>query len=347
MNVLLGDISSYKAICVAKFISENYPDIKIYSFDARPFTKNIRTKYVDEHVLIKNNEIDTYLDIIDRYAINCFLPVINENLNEIWKNKNKFGDSLYYLGTYDSYQVLNDKDKLHHLATGLDIPVPKKYKNLEEAEIPFVVKPTNLSSSKGVIYIDSRHDIPDNLSKENLIIQQFIKGTGVGYSFYCKDGIILNAYGHKRLAEYPVTGGSSTYREHYEDNRMNEIAKKVVGHLNYTGFAMFEFKLDQNNNLYLLEVNPRIWGSINQGLANGVNYFEGIFGKPKEKIMIRNKHLKTYIGPLIYLSLLKYFLHFKIEPLANFFGNLFINEPDISLLKDPKGYLSAILRKLY
>ena len=347
MNILIGDISSYKAIVVAKFIKENYPGIKVYTFDSREFTSRFRTKYSDKNFIIKNDGLDDYFKIIKENNIDLLFPVINEKLIEFWQNKNEFNNALSYLGDYSSYQILNDKSQLHALANNLDILVPEKYKNLEVAEAPFVIKPTNLSSSKGMIYINKKSDIPANLNFRKKIIQKFVKGSGVGYSFYCINGKIFNGYGHIRLAEYPIAGGSSTYRTHYTDKRMHEVANKIVKCVNYTGFAMFEFKLTENNELYLLEVNPRIWGSINQGLVNGVNYFEQIIGSPKKQLNIQKKQLNTYISPLIYLSFLKYLLKYQYQPLLKFLKHFSVNAPDVSFVNDPKGYLSTIFRKVY
>lgn len=346
MNILLGDISSYKAITVAKYICEYYPEIKIYSFDSRSFTKYFHTKYVQKNIIIEEDNLTAYMLIIKKLDIDFFIPVINSSLSQFWKNKSDFKGALNYLGRFDTYSILNDKANLHKLAYSLKILVPNRYDTIEEAKVPFVIKPTNLSSAKGVLYVNHKNEIPKDYFFEKIIIQDFITGIGVGYSFYCKNGEIANGFGHKRLAEYPISGGSSTYRESYEDPRMYKIADKIVKHLKYTGFAMFEFKLTNSNELYLLEVNPRIWGSINLGLVNGVNYFKKIIGDSKIKPKKRKKMIKSYVSPLIYVSLLQYLLKFKIKPIGIFVKNIFNSKPDVSLLDDPMGFASTILRKL-
>lgn len=346
MNILLGDISSYKAMVVAKFLKANYPEISIYSFDSKNFTNKYHTKFTDKHIVLDTYNIDSFLDLIKKYKIDYFLPVINEELKTFWKNKDRFKQTLDYLGDFKDFSILNDKVLLHDLAEKLQVKVPKKYKIIEEALPPYVIKPTNLSSAQGVIYINNKNDVPKDYNFENTIIQQFVKGIGVGYSFYCKNGVILNGYGHKRLAEFPISGGSSTYRTHYEDDRMVAIADKIIKHLSYTGFAMFEFKLTKENELYLLEVNPRIWGSINQGLVNGVNYFEGFLGSSKLKITKRERHINTFISPHVYFTLIQYLSNFKFKQINIFFKNIFNNKADVSLFLDPGGYLSSILRKL-
>ena len=347
MRILLGDISSYKAIVVAKFLKENYENIEIYSFDSHKFTNNIRSKYSDKHIIIDPVDIEGYANFITKNQIDYFIPVINENIKTILQNRVNFGNCLDYLGDFEIFEKLNNKKLLMSLAKELKIKIPKTYKNINDAKYPCVIKPTNLSSAKGVNYINNQVSLDKAKNKyynqENIFAQEYIKGIGVGFSVYANNGEILSGYGHKRLAEYPITGGSSVYRCSYHDNRMLEIAEKLLEEWTWTGFAMFEFKLTPNNELYLIEVNPRIWGSINQGLQNGVNYFESMFGK----IMKQNTtKVKTYLSPFFYYALLKYLFKLDFKHLYDFIKNRHYNKPDVNAWDDPKGYLSLILRKL-
>ena len=347
MRVLLGDISSYKAVVVARFLKENYNNIEIHTFDSRGFTKFIRTKYSDKHHIIKSTDTNKYIELIREYNIDHFIPVINENIKFLLKNKELFGDSLKYLGDYKIFEKLNNKKLLMELAKELEIKIPKTYQDINQATYPSVAKPTDMSSSKGVVYIINQEDLEKARQKykdeENLIVQEYVDGVGVGYSMYIKDGKIITAYGHKRLAENPISGGSSVYRETFYDKRMEDIAKKILDKWRWTGFAMFEFKLTNDNQLYLIEINPRIWGSINQGLENGVNYFENMLGKT---VIQKLTEQKTYLSPLFYFTLLKYLLAFDLKHTLNFIKNIKYNRADVSISSDPKGFLSLIFRKI-
>ncbi len=347
MKILVGEISSYKAIVIARFLKKNYKDYIIYTYDKKKRSNYIRSKYSDKHFYINPKRFEEELQkLIKENNIDFFFPVINNTLSIILKNIDKYGKSLSYLGNVESFYILNNKISLYNLAKKLNILVPEKYDSLEEAKFPYVIKPTNLSSAIGVHYIFDKNDLVKVKNNENNIIQEFVKGTGVGYSFYCKNGKIAHGYGHSRLTEIPITGGSSTYRTYYHNNTMHEIASKIVDDINYTGFAMFEFKLTKENELYLLEVNPRIWGSINQGIVDGnVNYFEKILGDSVEK-QIKNKNVNTYIAPLVYKSFLKHIIKFHFKHLFLFLMNFYRNKPDVGIFNDPKGYISTILRKL-
>jgi predicted ATP-grasp superfamily ATP-dependent carboligase len=54
---------------------------------------------------------------------------------------------------------------------------------------------------------------------------------------------------------------------------MEKIAADLLEHYHWHGVAMVEFKLRESDKKpVLLEVNPRIWGSINQSVLAGVDF---------------------------------------------------------------------------
>jgi predicted ATP-grasp superfamily ATP-dependent carboligase len=53
---------------------------------------------------------------------------------------------------------------------------------------------------------------------------------------------------------------------------MEGYATRLLKHFNWHGVAMVEFKLNHQGEPFLLEVNPRFWGSINQAVQAGVDF---------------------------------------------------------------------------
>lgn len=351
MNVLISNISSFKAIVICKYLKERYGSVNIYSFDTRHFTRYFRTKYSDRHYVIERSAyLESVLDILRKDNIDLFIPIHSSEMDTVLQNKRKAEKALAYWGSYESFAILNDKNRLYELAKGLNINVPKKYNNIEEAQVKCVIKPANQSSAKGVRYFFNQEKLDreksDLDSNMDIIIQEYIQGEGVGYSVFANNGVIITGSGHKRLAEYPISGGSSVYRESYENEEIRSISGKILHATKWSGFAMFEFKLTPENEIYLIEVNPRIWGSINQGLQNGVNYFEDIIGKADFIKNSDKRNVKTYLSPLIYLSLIKYLQQLNFKPLLTFIGNAFHNRADVNIFSDFKGWFGTILRKL-
>jgi predicted ATP-grasp superfamily ATP-dependent carboligase len=352
-KILLGEISSYKSIVIAKYIKQYYPGKAVYSYDYNNAVKRFHTKYCDEFISVPDpkSDSDGHLEflrrIIENREIDVFIPVHSDMYGEYIKKKEMFGKAFSYVGDSEQFARLHDKGKFDKLVTELNIKRPQTFDSVDSAKPPFVIKPPNLSSAKGVKYVLNEKDRRTHRAHYNsdLIIQEYVKGVGIGYSVFARDGEILVGFGHVRLAEQPVTGGSSVYRDSYYDNRVRELAEEIVSAVKWSGFAMFEFKLTDEDEIYVIEVNPRIWGSINQGLQNGYNYFEPILGKSTFKAN-QGVRYKTYLSPLVYLAFLNYLSRLKTRPFISFLKNIRVNMADVSFRDDPKGYISMIARKM-
>lgn len=353
MKILLGEISSYKAIVIAKYLKKTYKNIEIIGYDYKKVITKVHTKYIDQCVHIPKNNLNQYIyeiaEIVRCNQVDFFIPVHSDYIGDILLNKNKFGNTLSYIGNYSDYLMLHEKDQLMKLCNKIGVRVPVVYDNIVNAKFPFVVKPTNKSSSKGVKYCFNEKDKKDLLETykfDSYICQEYIEGEGCGYSVYCIDGKIKIGYGHIRIAEFPISGGSSVYRKSYTHPDMKKNAEIILQHIKWTGFAMFEFKLTPNNELILIEVNPRIWGSINQALTNNVPLFNEFIGDLDLLQESNGKEKTTYLNPQIYYSLLLYCLCGKFFPLKEFIKNWRKNASDVSFFYDMGGFLSIILRKL-
>lgn len=355
-TILIGEISSYKAIVCARFLEENYDgDIQILTFDYRSFTAYFHSKYTQGHHIVSNPNLssEAYIldikQIIERYNVDLFFPVNSKFLSILLENRDKFGLTLSYFGSNSNYNILNNKN---HLQMFLDMQniriMPRHFDSIENATMPFVFKPEAKSSSAGIVYFFSHMDYINKAKNivEKGVFQEYIAGIGIGFSCFCRNGEIVDSYAHKRLVEYPISGGSSLYRAPYKDSRLMNIVSEIVKATNWSGFAMFEFKLTPDNELFLIEVNPRIWGSINQGLVNGINYFEALLGPVNISREPTPKPKFTYLPPLIYFAFIRLVLRGKCKPLFNFISNHQSNVSDVSILKDFGGYLSLILRKI-
>src|SRR6185436_16993889 len=84
---------------------------------------------------------------------------------------------------------------------------------------------------------------------------------------------LVAGFVHRRLHEYPVSGGSSTYREAIKDEGLVARCAAFLAQLGFTGVAMLEWKRDVRDGvLKLLECNPRFWGSLHQAVLAGVPF---------------------------------------------------------------------------
>jgi predicted ATP-grasp superfamily ATP-dependent carboligase len=119
-----------------------------------------------------------------------------------------------------------------------------------------------------------------------ILLQQRIVGPGSGVYLLVWDGVVRAAFQHRRLREYPPSGGGSSYCESVAlDPELLDLSTRLLQRYDWQGVAMVEFKIDHVTGApYLMEVNGRLWGSLQLAIDAGVDFprllIESVFGNP-------------------------------------------------------------------
>jgi predicted ATP-grasp superfamily ATP-dependent carboligase len=184
---------------------------------------------------------------------------------------------------YDKWQTIQ-------VAQSVGVPVPRSYcpdtihevSGIPHAESnEWVIKPRKGSGSRGVRYVENHAQllsVYQEVSRKypRPIIQERIPsgGSAVGVFFLLgNDRKPLAVFSHRRIREYPITGGPSTLCESFRDDALIRQSLKLVKELDCIGVSMVEYKFDSRSNQYLLmEVNPRFWGSLQLAIYASVDF---------------------------------------------------------------------------
>lgn len=167
--------------------------------------------------------------------------------------------------------ALNDKETVARLGRELGIPVPEAYAP-DAARFPCAVKPRcgerfglaaaqRYKIAKDPEELSAFREHFKSLTGEEPLLQQYLPGGGMGCSVVAVDGRVTRCVCHRRIREYPVTGGPSSCAVALRDPVLEGYAAKLMERVNFSGLAMVEFKLDGEGSPFLLEVNPRVWGT--------------------------------------------------------------------------------------
>jgi hypothetical protein len=106
-----------------------------------------------------------------------------------------------------------------------------------------------------------------------VLLQQRIRGLGVGVFALCVDGEPAALFAHRRLLEKPPSGGVSVLSEAIPlEAAPVEASLRLLRALRWQGAAMLEYKRDLDGQCYLLEINPRFWGSIQLAIDSGRDF---------------------------------------------------------------------------
>lgn len=287
MTAIITDTKYRMSLSLIRDLADNGIDIVACGGEERPFA--FLSKGVNRRVVLPDPKanpqlyterlLDLCSEIRDKEGQKpVLLPVGAASLALITDKARRFEEvCLCALPIYEALEAANDKAQLAELAVDAGVPVPESFAPTSDDDFfkyqyPLVVKPVfgekqGLTAAMRYVIahtpqqaIKAYRDFTfDNTPP---VVQKYLEGGGYGYSVIADRGEIVNAVCHKRLREYPVSGGPSTCCVTVDGGFLKQYAEKLVKALNFTGPAMIEFKMDKQGHPYLLEINPRLWGTF-------------------------------------------------------------------------------------
>lgn len=194
-----------------------------------------------------------------------------------------------------SLDLARNKANLFETARALGIAVPRTVRTrtyedltswMSDFELPFVVKAVSELSDLKTTYFYTRQEVQtaietdtlaEPISQGELVIQELILGPGQGFFSLYQDGSCRRVMMHERIRENPSTGGSSWAAKSIESDALFTAGTALLDELRWHGPAMVEFKLDSRTGVpVLMELNPKLWGSLDLTVASGVDIPNGI-----------------------------------------------------------------------
>lgn len=235
------------------------------------------SRYCNEKLICPNpkNEkqfIQFLIGYLQKNTVDVLLPIGYATTVMISKHKEEL---LPYVkipvANYEIMQIASNKEKTMQLADKLNISIPTEYTSIKNVEIfPVVVK--GIYESGHIKYLNSPEEIQQIDFKE-YILQEYIPGDGYGFYALFNHGSVRAYFMHKRVREYPITGGASTCAVSIYDENLKEEGLKLLESLQWHGIAMVEFKKDVRDKKFkLMEINPKFWGSLDLSIASGMNF---------------------------------------------------------------------------
>ena len=204
---------------------------------------------------------------------------------------------------YWATQILTQKDKFREflsehgfntpLASGYD-DYQTAYDDIERFKFPVMVKPIDSSGSKGVVKITNKEELRAAFDEamhysraKRIVIEEFIKKKGYqvsGDGFSVDGKLVFTSYGNelysgKGTREYVALGEfwPSLLSAELKEKVDNELQKLITALGMKTSAYNIEVILDENDDVYILELGPRNGGSYIPQLieyATGVDLVE-------------------------------------------------------------------------
>lgn len=246
------------------------------------------SKYAAGHTPLPNT--DGLVALCERLAAQnggkiIFLPAGAKTLRFVSENRAAFEPFCHLLLADPAVlELANDKERMGQIARRIGVPAPAVFEPGEE-RLPCVVKPT--CGEAFSLKAEQRYRIvrtPEELNAARAlflpyggepVVQEYIEGYGAGVSLVMdQDSEPVAVICHRRVREYPLSGGPSTCCESMYDEALVDYAVKLLQEIRFVGVAMVEFKGSAETGFRFLEINPRIWGTFPLTFAAGSDFSE-------------------------------------------------------------------------
>lgn len=328
MNILITDIFYRKSFDVFNCLQKAFPDAHFiitsddYGYCSRQkakvlyksrlfFLPKSNEKAFNYHLLgiIEAYEKQTIVYIpVEEDTTRLFLQFINE------KGKHNFR---FLLPDATNFDTARDKKRLSVFCVAHQIPVPQYFdkQSLRDLSDDFklIGKPSIGSGGKGIIRTTAKAlREQSSIDFEQYLVQEEIPdGKHITGTFFLYDkGKVIGSYCHKRRRTYPQEGGVTVLSEFMVNNAALQTAKKLLQKLQWSGLAMVECLYDKRDAQYkIIEVNPRLWGSILLSEFSGAalleNYVRRCTDLPLQTYPLNSKAKIRWVFPYDVINWLK------------------------------------------
>ncbi len=192
-----------------------------------------------------------------------------------------------------TFEIASDKRLTFEHARRAGIPIPKTdcISRWTDFRPPLVLKHVRSGAVVARTPAEAAERIGAlNGNGKDYLVQEYVEGrNGYGYFGFFWHGKEVAYFMHERLVQFPKEGGPSVLARSIRNDRLRHLGKTLLESLAWHGVAMVEFKRsDRDGELYLMEINPKLWGSLDLAIASGADFpvwiaralVEGSFPKP-------------------------------------------------------------------
>jgi len=282
-------------------------NIKVIGVDAKARVPTINRLDALEKVPFAEHPdfIKTVLEICKKYKVQVIQPLVTRELEIFANNIELFEQNSIQIcvSPLENLHIANDKGLLlQELAkSGLYVP---KYKiittpldfqdacyELGSPDIPVCFKPTHSNGSRGFRIIDEKKNKADILFYEKpnnvyirldeayqiidsmeqmpeLIVMEFLSGKEYSVDMLINHGTVIYCIPRLRLS---MNGGISTSCIVENNKEVIEYCSIIAEKLKLHGNIGIQVRYSSDNKVGILEINPRVQGSIVACAAAGVN----------------------------------------------------------------------------
>ena len=288
-RALITSASTRVAYCICKNLSRH--GIEPVMADSDPLAMSFWSRRAAaRHVYAspfhdEERFIADLLRIIARERIDVLIPVLEETYFVARHRERLAPHVRLFLADYRDLIALHDKASVLDTARRLGVPTPQTEELtavLEQGEgafsFPAMLKPKQGGGGWSVRDVadfdDLRRVVRElDLPPERYLVQEKIMGPIAGVAMLYRDGVTIAADSYWTLQTYPHPHGQPTIRLSRDFPRAVAGLRAILDDRRWTGPCQADFLHDEaRSESFLIDVNPRFWGSVGQSIARGIEF---------------------------------------------------------------------------
>lgn len=235
--------------------------------------KYVYENYIPDIPFIDDDNLLNFLnEVIEEHDIDLIYPSHDDVVLRLSELKDELDAHVVVSDDY-TCDVCRFKSKTYELFREYDF-TPKTYdiaqKGIED-EFPIFLKPDVGQGAKGVALANNMDDLKHHFSQNpRLIAVEYLPGDEYTIDCFSAKGKLLYCEKRQRIR---IKDGISVNATTIEtDEEIRKIAEIINSKLAFDGAWFFQLKRDKDNQYKLLEIAPRIAGTMALHRNTGVNF---------------------------------------------------------------------------
>jgi predicted ATP-grasp superfamily ATP-dependent carboligase len=234
------------------------------------------------------------LAFVREHRVQVVLPTGDESVVELAPHRKRFAElgCTLVVASDDALGIANDKSRTLAVADRLGIEYPQSVEvagvaDLRAAEAkfgyPFVVKPTISWTGEATDRVFPVEVVDENEAVAaterflatgcNVLAQQWASGRREGVTLLMADGEVLGICGAIAHRTTPLLGGVSVMRESIAvPDDIRDASVSLAREIGLDGPSEVEWRRDASGRPLLMEINPRLAGTLENADKSGVNF---------------------------------------------------------------------------
>lgn len=327
---------SWHALAATRCLGRN--GVQVITGDTSKLVAARFSKYSIDHFVYPNHmeDPDGFIEAVNRIAAKhtgpdidlAFLPIHTESLTAIYY-QDKLNSFIHTaLPNKKAIHITCNKRRLAIYCQEHNIPSPRTLhprsteelkKQLDDISYPAFVKPAQGIAGIGITKVSSDEqalnafnrlmsNVDVGSSDELPIVQEGVAGEEYCATFLFDHGRLITSMVYHNIKEFPENKGMGFIRETVDKPNIIDAGARLLSQLDWHGVAEIDFRLSDNGAPWLIEVNPRFWGGLNQSIESGWEYsywtyvlaIQGSIGT----VSVDKKDVKTWNPALGFLAAL-------------------------------------------